>query len=216
MRIAREKMKSASTDMGLGLHALYRDSGLMMARGRFIIEMVDAESGEVLRHFEKDNVITLDGGILAARLFKDSLDPNSGQSNGLTMLAVGTGATGAPLAPDAPSTGQRKLNNEIARKTFASVTFRDSNGAAVAYPTNIVDFTTTFGESEAVGTLNEMGLLSTFSLNPAVTNPINNGPSDYDATIDVTGSDLLANYLTFSVITKPATAILSITWRLSF
>ena len=134
------------------------------------------------------------------------------------MLAVGTGATGNILNPDAPQPEQRALNVEICRKLFVATQFRDGDGVAVAYPTNIVDFTTTYGEAEAVGPLNEMGLLSTHSLNEGVTNsiPPQFGGDNYDPTFDVTEYDLMANYLTFSVVTKPATAILTITWRLTF
>ena len=178
--------------------------------------MRDAKTGERIAYWEEKNIITKDAGILAARLFKDSAEPNPGQNNGLTMLAVGTGATGNLLSPDAPMATQRRLNNEIERKTFATTQFRNSDGVAVDYPTNIVDFTTTLGEAEAVGPLNEMGLLSTMSASPATKNHIENGPNDYDSTIDVSEKDLLVNYLTFSVVTKPATAVLSITWRLSF
>lgn len=218
MSIHQEKLNRTRSAVKLGLGLNHSDAvGLVgKAKGRFIIDMRDAQTGEILHHEELDNIITYDAGILAARLFRNSLDPSAIQSNGVTMLAVGTGATGNLLSPDAPQAGQRKLNNEIARKTFASTTFRNGSGVAVSYPTNIVDFTTTYGESEAVGPLNEMGLMSTASLNPTVTNPINNGPTNYDSSIDVSGFDLMVNYLTFSVVTKPATAVLSITWRLTF
>jgi len=182
----------------------------MKTKGEVIIHLVDSRTGNVLASRHEKNVITLDSGILAGRLFKSS------SSQGLTMLGVGTGATGNLLSPDAPQETQRKLNEEIARKAFASTQYRNASGIAVAYPTNIVDFTTTFGEGEAVGPLNEMGLMCTASLNPSTHNPINNGPTNYDPTIDVTGKDLLINYLCFSVISKPSTAVLSITWRLSF
>jgi hypothetical protein len=132
------------------------------------------------------------------------------------MLTIGTGATGNVLSPDAPTEEQRRLNSEIQRKAFASSTFRDESGVAVAYPTHIVDFTTTYGEAEAVGPLNEMGVISPYSDNPAVQNPIENGPTDYDPTIDVSAKDLMANYLTFGVVTKPSTALLTITWRFTF
>ena len=132
------------------------------------------------------------------------------------MLSIGTGATGSLLSPDLPDNRQRKLNSEIARKTFSAVTFRDTGGIAVAYPTNIVDFTTTFGESEAVGALNEMGILSPVSDNPSTTNPNPNNFPTYDATLDITPYDILINILNFSVISKPSTAILSVTWRLTF
>jgi len=215
----QEKIRRAQTAVKLGM-SLGPNQEIMRllanARGQVFIEMRDAASDEILLSYEVDNVVTLDAGILAARLFKDSLQPNPTQNNGLTMLGVGTGATGNILNPDAPQPEQRKLNSEVARKAFSATTYRNSDGVAVSYPTNIVDFTCTFGESEAVGPLNEMGLMSTYSLNPNNKNPINNGPTDYDPTIDVTGKDIMANYLTFSVVTKPATAVLTITWRFTF
>jgi len=185
-------------------------------KGRVIFDMRDARTGEPIEYWEKDNVITFDAGLLVARLCKDPLEPNFG----INMLGIGTGALGSLLNPDAPSKQQRRLNNEIARKTFSSTTFRDSNGAAVGIPTNVVDFTATFGESEAVGALNEMGLLSTVSANEAITNDNTNfagqGGAAYDPTVDVVPFDMQVNHLTFGVIVKPATAILTITWRLTF
>jgi hypothetical protein len=202
--------------MGMGILHEDRMSISTFAKGSFIVDMRDGKTGEQLLYWEKDNVIVRDAGILAARLFRDSTEPNVGVNNGLKMLAVGTGATGSILSPDAPQVTQRALNTELARKAFASAVFRNLDGIAVSIPTNIVDFTTTFSESEAVGALNEMAVMSPFSSNPAVTNPILNGPANYDPTIDVSSLDLLANYLTFPVISKPSTAILSITWRLTF
>lgn len=187
-----------------------------ISSGKVIFEMHDAKSDTLLTYWERSNIITRDAGILAARLFKNSQDPVPGRHNGLTMLAVGTGATGNLLSPDAPQATQRKLNTEIARKAFVSTQYRNADGVAVAYPTNIVDFTVTFGESEAVGPLNEMGLMAAYSTNPLEKNPINNGPDYYDPTIDVTGKDILVNYLTFGVVTKPATAVVTITWRFTF
>ena len=179
--------------------------------GEVFLEMTDRD-GTVLHKLHKKNVITLDAGIHAARLFKDNQEPNFGAY----MLAVGTGATGALLAPDAPDPKQRKLNNEIERKGFSSVTFRDTVGNAVAYPTNIVDFTCVYAESEAVGPLNEMGLLSPLSANTASKTPNPNSFPTRDVTVDISQYDVLLNYLTFGVITKPSTATLSITWRLTF
>jgi len=211
-----DAMQAACLDLGV-----FPESFLCgPKKGQLFIEMIDARTGEVLDERELDNIITLDAGILAARLFKDSETPTAGRNNGLIMLGVGTGAPGNLLSPDAPQREQRRLVVEIGRKAFSSTQFRNADGVAVAYPTNIVDFTTTFGEGEAVGPLNEMGLMNTYSLSPATRNPIDNGPGTptptYDPTIDVTGHDILANYLTFSVITKPSTAVLSITWRLTF
>lgn len=192
--------------------AIRYDATVPRPSGTLIFEMRDAKTGELLHYSEHKNVITYDAGIQAGRLFKDNSEP----THGVNMLAVGTGATGALLSPDAPDPRQRKLNAEIARKAFASTTFRDSNGNAVAYPTNIVDFTTTFNAAEAVGPLNEMGLVSTISDNPAITNPNPDNFPTRDTTVDLTLYDVLANYLTFGVLVKPGTAVLTITWRLSF
>jgi len=205
-----ERMKRTRQQVKVGLALRHAELGFRPRKGTFIFDMRDARTGEQLHYFEKDNIITLDAGIAGAAHFKGGL------TGGLKMLAVGTGATGNILSPDAPQEGQRALNNEIERKLFSSTTYRTAGGVAVSYPTNIVDFTTTFLEAEAVGALDEMGLLVPASINPAVTNPINNGPTDYDATIDVTGLDLMVNYLTFACIAKPATAVLAITWRLTF
>lgn len=217
MSLHTEKVSGPRQGIKFGLGLQHEESLMLGAKnGTLIFDMRDSQTGEMLTYWEKKNIITRDAGLLAARLFRNSLDPSAAQNNGLTMLGVGTGATGNLLSPDAPQNTQRKLNNGIARKTFSSSQYRNSSGVAVAYPTNIVDFTAIFGEAEAVGPLNEMGLMSTASMNPATTNPINNGPTGYDATIDVTGKDLMVNYLTFSVVTKPATATLAITWRLTF
>jgi len=217
-RIFAEKVWRARTAVKFGMGMRFGEPGLLFqdAHGRFIFDMRDAATGKQLAYFEEDNVITKDAGILGARLYRDSTEPAVSAHNGLKMLAVGTGATGAILSPDAPTNTQRSLNNEIERKTFSSAQFRDANGFAVTYPTNIVDFTTTYGESEAVGPLNEMGLMFTVSDNPTIKNPLPAGPGGYDPTIDVTTYDIMVNYLTFSVISKPATAIVSLTWRLTF
>ena len=136
------------------------------------------------------------------------------------MLAVGTGATGPLLNPDAPDPRQRRLNSELARKPFSSVQFRSSTGAAVSYPTNVVDFTATFGASEAVGPLNEMGLIRAGSTNPLVTNPVPAVFPTYDPTINLNPApaaplDILANYTVMGVLVKPANSLLTISWRLT-
>lgn len=204
-----EKMKRTRQAVKMGMGFQYSEVG-RAPKGTFILEMTDAKTGERLAYFEKANTITRDAGLAAAAFFKGELP------GGLKMLAIGTGATGNLLSPDAPQDTQRRLNQEIQRKAFSSTTYRTAEGVAVSYRTNIVDFTTTYGESEAVGALNEMGLLVPYSSNPDTQNPIMNGPTNYDPSIDTTGLDLLVNYLSFSVVSKPATAVLAITWRLSF
>lgn len=210
MSIQRDKFKRLGEEATIGL-ALTHATALSPVTGEVFIEMVDASSGEVLHKEHRKNVITLDAGILVAILLRD---PDS-RDHGFNMLSVGTGAAGALLSPDAPDPRQRSLNAEIARKPWSSTTFRDSNGDAVAIPTNIVDYTCTFDEGEAVGPLNEMGIQSTISANPAITNPNPDVFPNRDVTRDLTVYDILGNYLTFSVISKPNTARLTITWRIT-
>jgi hypothetical protein len=201
---ARQAIKMGAT--------LTQQTTLRPPKGSLIVEMRDSKTGEVLENWAKDNVITKDGGVLAALLFQS----RGGPARGLSMLTVGTGARGSLLNPDAPDARQRALEAEIGRKVFASVVYRDSDGGASAIPTNVVDFTTTFGEAEAVGPLNEMGLVSPLSDNPNVKTPVEAVFPEYDGTVDVSAHDILINYLTFPVMSKPSTAILTITWRLTF
>jgi len=206
-----ERYDIAGSGVHVGMHTTHHDGGVQV-QGELFIRMVDAATDEVLHYEHRKNLITLDAGILVAILCRNP----AGRTSGINMLAVGTGATGAILSPNAPDNRQRKLNAEIARKGFSSSVFRDGSGAAVAYPTNIVDFTTTFGEAEAVGPINEMGLLSTISSNPAVRNPNPNTFPTRDTTVDLSTLDILVNYISLSVLSKPSTAVLSITWRITF
>lgn len=191
--------------------------GVISLKGTYIIHLTDIATGKVLDHREQSNIVTLDGGILVAILLGSGPTPVLPSQRGLTMLAVGTGATGPLLNPDAPDPRQRKLNSELWRKAFTVRQFRNSTGGAVSYPTNVIDFTATFGAGEAEGPLNEMGLLRTITLGPTPGTPIAPAPvfPAYDPTVDLTNFDLLANYTTFSVVTKPANSLLTITWRLT-
>lgn len=180
-------------------------------KGEVFVEMF--EGGRCLEHRKLQNIVTLDASILLARLLRSNVEP----SFGAFCLAVGTGDVGwNPLSPPAATNTQRSLYSEITRKTFAATQFVDGTGMPVAYPTNVVDFTTTFTESEAVGPLCEMGIIGgNVSSNLSVRNPVlpPNGPRDI--TVDLTTKETLVNYLTFACISKPATSTLTITWRLT-
>ena len=138
---------------------------------------------------------------------------------GIRTLAVGTGSPAwmnPPPETDVPGAGfipadlvnPYRLAAEVARKQFANVTYVGSGPGYVPQTnrSNIVDFTTTFLDAEAVAPLVEMGLFG--------------GSYHYD---DGTGSDStfanggsMVNYKTFAVINKPATAEMTIIWRLTF
>lgn len=178
------------------------------------MELRNAFTGAMELSWKKHNVVVLDASILIARLVKDSLEA----PHGAFVLAVGSGDSGwNPLSPPAATNNQRALYAEITRKTFASSQFIDGDGVPVAYPTNVVDFTTVYAEAEAVGPLVEMGIIGgNISSNLTVKNPVTPPSGSYDPTVDLTTAETLVNYLTFPVISKPATSTFQITWRLTF
>ena len=183
-------------------------------RGDVFMTLRDGQTGDILDTREHRNLVVKDASILIARLMKDS----SEAPHGAFCLAVGSGDTGWNLmSPPAPTITQRAIYSELTRKTFANTQFINSGGIPVAYPTNIVDFTTIFTESEAVGALCEMGILGgNVASNMSIKNPVTPPNGTYDATVDLTTKETLINYLTFPVINKPPTSTLTIVWRLTF
>lgn len=201
-------------DGGVGaLTNLFNEDAKLGIQGELFLECKDSITGEVQRLHWK-NVITTDASILVARLIKDSLEP----PHGAFALAVGGGDSGWDLQhPPAPTVNQRALYSELSRKTFTSTQFVNASGTPVAYPTHVVDFTTTFTESEAVGPWVEMGIIGgNVSSNMSVRNPVSPPNGTYDPTVDLTLYETLINYLTFPVINKPATSTYTLTWRLTF
>lgn len=196
------------------LRPRYEEKVQVGIRGDVFLTLRDGKSGEVQDHRELRNLIVKDASILVARLMKDNVEP----TKGVFVLAVGTGDTGwNPLAPPAPTNTQRALYSELTRKTFSQTQFIDAGGVPTAIPTNVVDFSTIYTESEAVGPLVEMGLLGgNISTNLSIKNPVlpPNGP--YNPLVDLTTKETMVNYLTFPVISKPATSTLEIVWRLTF
>jgi hypothetical protein len=198
----QEKIRQPKTGFNMGFG--FSEEGGYKVKGEVFITLDGVET-------KLNNVYTLDGSILGAMLFSGLTVRNP-----IKMLAVGTGATGTAQVPSVADERQRKLNTEIKRKAFSSVVYRDELGAITTVPTRIVDFTTVFNEGEAVGALNEMGLVSPYSLNPATTTPVSATFPEYDEALNLTNKDILINYLTFPVINKPSQSVLAITWRLTF
>lgn len=213
MRRYLEAFRRAQSAFRAGLGARYEDRSTPV-KGDVSVELRNAFTGALELAWTKHNIITMDASILIARLVKDSLEPQ----RGAFVLAVGSGDSGwNPLSPPPATNTQRSLFAEITRKTFASTQFIDGDGVPVEYPTNVVDFTTVFAESEAVGPLVEMGLIGgNISANLSVKNPVTPPNGTYDPTVDLTTAETLVNYLTFNVISKPATSTFQITWRLTF
>lgn len=217
---AMERFPKASDGVRLGMRIKEFDRfAETIFTGEIFWELRDGKTGELQDSGHFRNVVTKDASILVARLMKSPPTPNvSEPSFGVFALAVGTGDVGwDPLNPPVATNTQRSLYNELARKQVSVSDFIDSGGAISGIPTNVVDFTTTFSEAEAVGALTEMGLLGgDVDTNMAILNPILPPNGLYDATVDVVGKDTLVNYKTFPVINKPATSTLTWTWRLTF
>jgi hypothetical protein len=213
--VMKDRFQRPGEAARLGIHLPFFEMMSTKAKGEVFIKVEELQpdgSVKVLDERHLKNTICADASILAAIYFKDK----DSRIHSANMLAIGTGATGALLSPDAPDPDQRSLNSEVQRKPWSSTIYRDGSGNAVAIPTNIVDFTVTYDEAEAVGPLNEMGIMSTISANPLIQNE---NPDTYptrDLTRDLTQYDVLVNYLSFSVISKPSTARLTITWRITF
>lgn len=209
-----EAFRAAKSSFTAALGGRYEEDCRYKIRGDVFFKLHNGKTGELEWEREHRNIVTLDASILIARLMKDSMEP----PHGCFALAVGTGDVGWNLQnPPAPTNTQRSLYAELTRKVFANTEFIDGGGAPTAIPTNVVDFTTTYTESEAVGPLVEMGILGgNVNSNLAIKNPVlpPNGP--YNPTVDLTNFDTLVNYLTFPVVNKPATSTLTIVWRLTF
>ena len=208
-----EAFRNAKSAFSATLAGRYQDR-VGSLKGHVFMQLRNAYTGALEGKWDRKNIVVLDASILIARLVRDSQEPPEGGF----ALAVGSGDIGwNPLSPPAATNTQRSLYAEITRKTFVETTFIDSGGSPVAYPTNVVDFTTTFTESEAVGPLVEMGILGgNISSNLLVKNPVTPPNGSYDATVDLTTKETLVNYLTFNVISKPATSTFTVTWRLTF
>jgi hypothetical protein len=202
------------------MSTLSRDKIERPFKGEVFWEMRDSLTGLVTKGHIK-NVVTLDASILIARFMKGtgtSVAHNCEPSFGGYALAVGTGDIAwNPMNPPPATPTQRSLFNELSRKTVSSTSFIDGNGSISGVPTNIVDFTFVFSESEAVGALAEMGIIGgDINPNMAIRNPVLPPNGTYDPTVNVVGLDTLVNYITFPAINKPATSTLTWVWRLTW
>jgi hypothetical protein len=214
MRLDESLSRIRSSFAGLFRSSYHEVIPQTIVRGDVFMVLRHGKTGEVQDRREIRNLIVEDASILAARLFKDNTEP----PKGAYVLAVGTGDGGwNPLAPPAPTKTQRALYSELTRKVFSETAFINAAGVPTGIPTKVVDFTTIFTESEAVGPLVEMGLLGgNISTNLSVRNPVTPANGAYNASLDLTTKETMINYLTFPAISKPPTSTFEVTWRLSF
>ena len=162
-----------------------------------VIFMTMKHKDGTIERRERQNVIVDDASLLMAQLMKE----NSGVP-GIMALAMGTGDIGWDLQnPPIATASASALVNEIDRAVSPiglTSTYIDT-GTLLPTPTrtNIVDFESTFGETEAVGTLVEMGLFGGTGAVSAL-------------------GGTMVNYHTFPVWNKPSSSTLTIVWRLTF
>lgn len=154
------------------------------------------ENGRLVVSYSHSNIIVNSASVLISRLLKDSGEPTAG----ISYLAVGTGDIGWNLQdPPAPTTSATTLTGEIERKVIGinDTNFVDPDtGDPILSATNVVDYSVTFNESEAVGPLVEMGLFGG------------------DATA-ATNTGTMVNWRTFPVINKTNSMTLTIIFRIT-
>lgn len=191
----KEYLRRAKETMFGGYKVLHEEK-LPRLHGEYWIILRDAKTDQVIEERHDKNLIVNSASILIARLLKDNHEPTAG----ISYLAVGTGASGWNLQnPPQPTVTQVHLENEIARKAFTTsdTAFVDPlTGEHISTPTNVVDYTATFAETEAVGPLVEMGLFGG------------------DA-VDSPDSGTEVNYRTFPVINKSNSMTLTIIFRIT-
>jgi len=166
-----------------------KTSGL---KGELILKAY--ESGQMVREIRQSNIIVNTASILISRLLKDNSEP----MGGISYLAVGSGnPLWELLDPPAPSTSQTKLEMEFCRKAIDFSTFVDPESAEpTEIQTNIVDYSVTFSEGEAVGPIMELALFGG------------------DATEEAKSGTMI-NWRTFPVISKTNTMTLTVIFRIT-
>jgi hypothetical protein len=161
-------------------------------KGRLFLKAY--EQGELVYDYSSPNIIVNTASILIARLLKDNAEPMSG----ISYLSIGSGnGSWDPFDPPAPTTAQTRLEYEFFRKAIDLATFvHPETGEPTTVYTNIVDYSVTFGEGEAVGPILEMGLFGG------------------DATAEI-NSGTMINWRTFPVINKTSTMTLTVIFRIT-
>lgn len=153
----------------------------------------------------KNLIVDIASNQIAEWAFTGTITNISEHVKGIMTLAVGTGGSGWDLQnPNPPQPTDQQLEAELIRKLFIDKTYVDNLGVPTLTRTNIIDFTTTFFESEAVGPLVEMGLFA------------GNHPQVGSADSTVPNGGTMINHKTFPVINKPSTSQLTIVYRLTF
>lgn len=176
-----------------------------------------SDDTKIIKYQEDKNLVVSSASILmASRMAPGSLPGtnNIGDGDyvkadfGIKYLALGDGVGpgGTFMAPIQPTLDMTRLGNETARKEFESWYFLTYDNATNKYmrvsdpesPTNILELTSVFYETEAIGSITEMGLFG-----------------GTDATT-ASNSGMMFNIKRFPVWNKPSDTVLTIIWRITF
>ena len=191
--IVHEELKKIHACLASGL-VLKESEELGGLKGQLFIKAYEGD--KLVYDYTSQNVVVKSASVLIARLLKDNKEPTSG----ISFFAVGTGGVGWDLQdPPAPTINQVKLESELARKAIgsANTSFVDpATGEYTTTPTNVVDFSASFSNSEAVGPLTEMALFGG------------------DATASLNTGTML-NYRTFPVLNKTTAMHFSVIFRIT-
>ena len=184
-----KSFKSFETIFKTGVRFEERSQG---PRGELFLKLY--ENGLLIKEYNQHNIIVNTASILIARLLKDSTEPSAG----ISYLGVGSGnASWDYMDPPAPTTSQTLLENEFDRKAIELTTFVDpETGEPIETPTNIVDYSVTYGEAEGVGPIMELSLFG----------------GDATESID---SGTMVNWRTFPVINKTNSMTLTVIFRIT-
>jgi hypothetical protein len=194
MSIFREKYRGAKSSLDIK-PILKIDESLLSLKGELFIKAYDmAQDGKLVYNYQHSNIIVNVASILIARLLKNNAEPQ----NGISYLAIGSGSgLWEPYDPPAPTTSQTRLENEFYRKAIDYSTFvHPETGEPTSIYTNIVDYSVTLGEGEAVGPILELGLFGG------------------DATSEL-NTGTMVNWRTFPVIYKTSTMSVTVIFRIT-
>ena len=191
--LVHEELNKLQASMASGL-VIKESEQLGGLQGQLFIRAYEGDT--LVYEYTRPNVVVKSASILIARLLKDSKEP----LGGIGFFAVGTGGAGWDLQdPPAPTINQTRLESELARKAIGPVntSFVDpATGDYTTTPTNVVDFSASFANSEAVGPLTEMALFGG------------------DATSSLNSGTML-NYRTFPVLNKTTAMHFSVIFRIT-
>jgi hypothetical protein len=155
---------------------------------------LDIPKDAIIREMHVKNLIVSK----ASQFMAKRMRPGTSWGAGITHLEVGTGfGTGSTQAPQVESIAQTGLRVPLARKAISSWTYLDGAGQPTASETNVVQITTTFTETEAIGAIVEMALFGG------------------DATTTL-ASGYMFNYKVFPVWNKQNGMQLTVIWKLTF